>query len=259
MKENKEEFMKRKQEQADETKKMIENRDAAFRRKQEKEEILAQLEQDETNTRQRNKNNIEREENLWVYKQFHDKVCNKEWLAQQPLEIMKKKWMEKKVLSEMPEKERPRKLSDVNIPDEKREKLEKEFIKQIKENTLIIDNPENAFPIYFEKPEQLMEIFTLLEEQNLVLIQKNQGILKEIEEKRAMFKATKARIEKRHTALFENEQKLLEKNKEEEKRIMEQTAIQDSKDDEEITKAFQEFRKMVFFEGLNLRIDSGLL
>lgn len=194
--------------------------------------------------RQRNKNNIEREDNLWIYKQFHDKVANKEWLAQQPLEIMKSKEMRTKYLSELPERERTKK--NIEIPEDKRQKLEDEFNKHI--NSIRIDDPEHAFQLYFEKPEQLMEIFTLLEEQNLMLIEKNQGLLKEIEEKKASFNATKARIEKRHTNLYENEQKLLEKNREEEKRINEQIAIQDSKEDQDTKKYFNEFKAMVKYQ-----------
>ncbi len=245
MKKNKEEFLNKKQDQANETKRMQENLEVAVRRKQEKEEQLAQLEQDEANTRQRNKNNMEREDNLWVYKQFHDKVANKEWLLQQPLEIKKRKWIEKKVLAEMPEKDRPKDPSGLEISEEKRARLEEEFIKLVKENAIPIENPEQAFPLYFEKPEQLMEMFTLLEEQNLMLIQKNQGLLNEIEEKKATFKGTKARFDKRYSNLFENEQKLLEKTKEEEKRGGEQTAIQESKEDEEIAKLFSDFKSMV--------------
>ena len=43
MKKNKEEFINKKQEQANETKRMLESLEAAIRRKQEKEEMLAQL------------------------------------------------------------------------------------------------------------------------------------------------------------------------------------------------------------------------
>jgi len=190
--------------------------------------------------RQRNKNNIEREENLWIYKQFHDKVANKEWLAQQPLEIKKKKWVAEQALSD---KERSKK--NVLISEEKRLELEENFNKDVRENKIPVENPDQAFQLYFEKPEQLMEIFTLLEEQNLMLIEKNQGLLKEIEEKKASFNITKSRIEKRHTNLFENEQKLLERNREEERRINEQIAIQESKLDHETAKHFNDFKAMV--------------
>lgn len=193
--------------------------------------------------RQRNKNNIEREENLWIYKHFHDKVANKEWLAQQPLEIMKKNWIKKKAMQELSERERTRK--NIVIPEEKRLKLEEEFNKQVKDNVIAIENPDQAFQLYFEKPEQLMEIFTLLEEQNLMLIEKNQGLLKEIEEKKAAFNTTKTRIEKRHSNLYDNEQKLLERNKEEERRINEQIAIQESKLDNETAKHFNDFKALV--------------
>jgi hypothetical protein len=193
--------------------------------------------------RQRNKNNIEREENLWIYKQFHDKVANKEWLAQQPLEIKKNKWVREHALLELTDKERAKK--NVVISEEKRLRLEEEFNKQVRDNKIPINNPDQAFQLYFEKPEQLMEIFTLLEEQNLMLIEKNQGLLKEIEEKKASFNIIRSRIEKRHSNLFENEQKLLERNKEEERRINEQIAIQESKLDYETAKYFNEFKSMV--------------
>eukprot|EP00826_Nyctotherus_ovalis_P050009 TRINITY_DN6088_c0_g1_i22.p1 TRINITY_DN6088_c0_g1~~TRINITY_DN6088_c0_g1_i22.p1 ORF type:complete len:201 (+),score=78.68 TRINITY_DN6088_c0_g1_i22:860-1462(+) len=195
--------------------------------------------------RQRNKNNIEREENLWIYKQFHDKVANKEWLAQQPLEVMKKNWIQRKAMAEVSERERSRK--GLGISKEKWSKLEDEFNKQVKDNVIPIENPDQAFQLYFEKPEQLMEIFQLLEEQNLMLIEKNQGLSKEIEEKKASFNATRSRIEKRHSDLYENEQKLLERNKEEERRITEQIAIQESKLDHDTAKCFHEFKALVLF------------
>ncbi len=168
-----------------------------------------------------------------MYKQFHDTVVNKEWLAQQPLELQKKEWVEQRL--------------SPGATEEERAKLEEEFMRGIKENLIPIKSPEKAFPLYFEKPEQLMELFTMLEEQNLALIQKNQGLLKEIEEKKGEFKKTEARIKQRHSDLYEGEQTLKEKVETEKKRINEQTAIQESKEDEEIAKCFNEFRAKVRF------------
>jgi hypothetical protein len=159
-------------------------------------------------------------------------VANKEWLAQQPLEILKKRWIAQKIAAESPDKDTRRKMSaDISLSEERQAQFDEEFIKQIKDNVLPIENPEQAFPIYFKRPEQLMEIFTTLEEQNLMLIQKNQGLLKEIEEKKGLFNAMQAKKEKQYNDLAENERKLLEKTKEEQKRINEQISIQDNKED----------------------------
>lgn len=228
MKKHREEFMTKRQEQANETKKMQENLEAAQKKKQATEEALAQLEQDETNTKQRNKNNIEREENLWVYKQFHDKVANKEWLALQPLEIKKRDWITKKLKKDHPEKD------ITTLPEEEYNQYQEEFIKLVKDNEIPIPNPEEEFQVYFKKPEDLYEIFTSLEEQNLQLIQKNQGLLKEIEEKKTIFAGTKARIEQNYNTRVENERKLTEKTKEEDKRNVEEKLILESQEDEQI-------------------------
>ena len=92
-----------------------------------------------------------------------------------------------------------------------------------------------------------------------MLIQKNQGLLKEIEDKKASYKLTRVRIEKRYNSLSENEQRLLEKSKEEEKRVNEQISIQESKEDEGIAKSFTEFKTKVFFSYKYYRLHERIL
>lgn len=239
MKKHKEEFKTKREEQASETKAMQTKLENAQKIKQVTEEKYASLEQSETNTRQRNKNNNEREENLWFYKLFHDRVANKDWLASQPLEKKKKEWITKKYHEDNPD-------GDINtISEEEYNVYQEKFIKSIKENIIPIDNPEEAFQVYFKKPEELYEIFTSLEEQNLQLIQKNQGLLKEIEEKKINFNSKREAIEQEYNKLSKNEKELLEKNKEEEKRSNEERIIMESGEQEKIEAGLTNLKKKI--------------
>jgi hypothetical protein len=55
--------------------------------------------------------------------------------------------------------------------------------------------------MYFEAPRQLMEVFTQLEEQNLFLIQNSQETEQALEELRAEFKSTRAKMGRKTEAL----------------------------------------------------------
>ena len=55
----------------------------------------------------------------------------------------------------------------------------------------VIVLPEEEAPMYFEHPQQLMDIFAALEEQNLFLIQNSQETEHTLEELRSQFKETK--------------------------------------------------------------------
>ena len=59
--------------------------------------------------------------------------------------------------------------ADLNIPAELRE---------------IVDDSDNEFPLRFEQQDELMDIFTTLEENNLLEIQRMQESEQELEAKR---------------------------------------------------------------------------
>jgi hypothetical protein len=55
----------------------------------------------------------------------------------------------------------------------------------------VVDLPEEEVPMYFTEPQQLMDIFSALEEQNLFLIQNSQETEHTLEELRHSFADTK--------------------------------------------------------------------
>lgn len=57
----------------------------------------------------------------------------------------------------------------------------------------MVDLPEEPVPMYFTEPQQLMDIFSALEEQNLFLIQNSQETEHTLEELRHAFAETKVR------------------------------------------------------------------
>ena len=65
----------------------------------------------------------------------------------------------------------------------------------------IIDLPEEEAPMYFEHPQQLMEIFAALEEQNLFLIQNSQETEHTLEELNQQFKDTRETMNGQTTQL----------------------------------------------------------
>ena len=58
----------------------------------------------------------------------------------------------------------------------------------------MVDLPEEPVPMYFTEPQQLMDIFSALEEQNLFLIQNSQETEHTLEELRHAFADTKVRF-----------------------------------------------------------------
>lgn len=61
----------------------------------------------------------------------------------------------------------------------------------------VVDLPEEEPPMYFKEPQQLMDIFSALEEQNLFLIQNSQETERTLEELQHAFKETKSSMESR--------------------------------------------------------------
>ena len=59
-------------------------------------------------------------------------------------------------------------------------------------------------PMYFKEPEQLLDIFTTLEEQNLFLIQNSQETEQALEELKQTFRRTKSEMDSKTSALSKN-------------------------------------------------------
>lgn len=64
-----------------------------------------------------------------------------------------------------------------------------------------LDEQEEDLPMYFQQPQQLLEIFTTLEEQNLFLIQNSQHMEETLDELRQSFKESKDQLEDKSLAL----------------------------------------------------------
>lgn len=61
--------------------------------------------------------------------------------------------------------------------------------------------PKEELRMYFQRPQQLLEIFTALEEQNLFLIQNSQQMEATLDELRQSFKESKEQMEEKSLAL----------------------------------------------------------
>lgn len=66
------------------------------------------------------------------------------------------------------------------------------------------DYSSEELPMYFTKPQQLLDIFTELEESNLFLIQNNQETEQQLEELRQLHKDTEKSLNKQTESLDEN-------------------------------------------------------
>merc|ERR1712179_762678 len=80
------------------------------------------------------------------------------------------------------------------------------------------DDSDEELELYFKDPQQLLDIFAELEEQNLSLIQNSQETEEALEEMKQIIKNTKKKMEKETEILKEQIDKLNNSiNKEEEK------------------------------------------
>jgi len=68
----------------------------------------------------------------------------------------------------------------------------------------VVDLPEEEVPMYFTEPQQLMDIFSALEEQNLFLIQNSQETEHTLEELRHAFAETKVTMDS-HTSVLQQQ------------------------------------------------------
>ncbi|KAM4651934.1 cilia- and flagella-associated protein 100 [Discoglossus pictus] len=75
-------------------------------------------------------------------------------------------------------------------------------------DTLVLSDSEEEPELYFTDPQQLLDIFAELEEQNLSLIQNSQETEEAMEEMRQSITNTKAKMEKESQELKENIEKL---------------------------------------------------
>lgn len=82
----------------------------------------------------------------------------------------------------------------------------------------IVEIPEEEPPMYFTEPQQLMDIFAALEEQNLFLIQNSQETEHNLEELQREFKETKLSVEERTGQLQQQIDELYSQIATEEKR-----------------------------------------
>lgn len=93
-------------------------------------------------------------------------------------------------------------VADEDEEDEQESKLQIPAPPRLEDET--VDLPEEEVPMYFTEPQQLMDIFSALEEQNLFLIQNSQETEHTLEELQHAFAETKLTMDA-HTSVLQSQ------------------------------------------------------
>ena len=75
----------------------------------------------------------------------------------------------------------------------------------------ILEDSEDEYPVPFADPSDLIDIFSMLEEQNLFLIQQGQDNEQQIEQKKDEYKQIEKNMEKELNGLTESKQQVVER------------------------------------------------
>lgn len=170
-------------------------------------------------------------EDCLKYKKFLDELTPPEWHESQ-LSIKRKRQedrLEKRRAAKRQEWEelKAKAIAEAEAKDRmEREKMEKEGkskkrIEKLKARDVMIPPMPNIdamvltssgeeLPMYFQNPQQLLDIFTALEESNLFLIQNSQETEQALEELKQNFRETKRKMDKKTQVLKQNIQHLRE-------------------------------------------------
>lgn len=163
------------------------------------------------------------------YKQFLDDLTppeyNKEQLQIKQLQREERRkarfqdrvaeWEEKKqaieVEAEEKEQEQRDKFAAMGKVMRKKDSVKDAFLAKIPPAPKLEDEPEELpnsddedIPLYFTDPQQLLDIFAALEEENLFLIQNSQETEQALEELNQNFNATRTKMEAKTSVLKEN-------------------------------------------------------
>eukprot|EP00744_Colponema_vietnamica_P003037 GILI01004701.1.p1 GENE.GILI01004701.1~~GILI01004701.1.p1 ORF type:complete len:523 (-),score=155.30 GILI01004701.1:36-1604(-) len=197
----------------------IRKAEAETKAKQEKVAKIKLLNQQIAQVQSEMTKHKEQLEECLKYKEFLDKLTPKEWLEEQQTlrkvrrEKRKQDWIQKR-LEEMHEREEletpnPDKNSGNKSGDEstgqpkKKKGVKKTVIQKLEQEYREAESDEEIV-MYFKHPQQLLDIFTHLEEQNLFLIQNSQEAEQNLEELKQSFEETKRKMEEKTRSLKDN-------------------------------------------------------
>ena len=151
------------------------------------------------------------------YKAFLDSLTPDEWFEEQKeLRKERRRQREEGVLAEREAAIRARAERELEATanageelgeDERAERLEKAEAEVVAmrsagvEAGLLDDDEEEEMPMYFQSPQQLLDIFAQLEEQNLFLIQNCQETEEALEELKTKYRETKGRMDSETSTL----------------------------------------------------------
>ena len=176
-------------------------------------------------------------EDCMKYKAFLDSLTPPEWFDEQRklLEGKRQEAFKQAKAAKIAKYQEARKAALEKYEREKKEEQELSPRKRGKGNkpelkmppAPVFDDESKAtdaeygdFPMYFTDPQQLLGIFTQLEEQNLFLIQNSQETEQALEELKQEFRDTRQRMDSKTKSLRGNIEALQGQIKEEEKRAM---------------------------------------
>jgi hypothetical protein len=166
------------------------------------------------------------------YKQFLDDLTPPEYYKEQ-MQLKQKKreedrqrrfaervaaWEEQKNRieedAERKEQEQRKRFAAAGKVMRKKDSVKENFLASVPPKPKLEDEPqfietegdehEDDIPLFFRDPQQLLDIFAALEEENLFLIQNSQETEQALEELNQNFNATRARMESKTSALKDN-------------------------------------------------------
>eukprot|EP01138_Halocafeteria_seosinensis_P000071 gb/GECG01000072.1/.p1 GENE.gb/GECG01000072.1/~~gb/GECG01000072.1/.p1 ORF type:complete len:478 (+),score=130.00 gb/GECG01000072.1/:1-1434(+) len=164
------------------------------------------------------------------YKKFLDELTPQEWKDKQYEQLREKYEQERQERYEADlkrwEEYRDSKYQEFKEEEEAQRKqaiaagrkhtpsnIDKKLEQQLKPKPKLEDYPlpeitEDDYEMYFTNPEQLLEIFSGMEEENLFLIQNNQEIEQQLDELKQQYEDTKNSMERQTTVRCHGEKKL---------------------------------------------------